>query len=297
MIYYRYGHLSFSHVGVIVMIEPMTMYDNIGQWMHYCVKVFKYFNGRVNYILPATDITFGNPHKYRKNFIFATNKIDQIEINLLDIIHYCVKINIKNEEEIKGIIVFTILHELSHCDQDINFRFTMHDAKETLKYEVANDLNSLAFLYSEMQEVDTQLGPIRLTYVERLLHDARLVKPSDTIYYRIATQADKIIRILEYLMNTPLRECVYGGQFAHLGLEYLPVNGGRQSQIFMHNSQWLPFFTSFKLLRKVMGNNDTIDVGFQEIAQSKSLFVRVTQISKERIHPLYIDKRKQKSKR
>lgn len=272
------------------MINPMSMYENVGYWMNYCCLVFQYFNGKINYVLPATDIRFTDPHRYKNNFVFGYNKLDVIYVNLLDIIHYCVKQNITNEEDIRCLIIFTILHELSHCDQDINFKAITCDKREVRRIEVSNDRNTMAYLLQNYGQISTDLGTFRLNILEKILYSTNGMKESDILYIRISYQYDKVIRVLEYLSGRPLRDLFAIGEYENCGVEYIDTRGNHISQIVMRNGQWMPFFKSFKVLRKVLVKNSMFDI-YQYFSE-KGLFIEVRQKTEEKEKPLYVKERR-----
>lgn len=274
------------------MINPMTMYENIGYWMGYCFRVFKYFNGTINYKLPANDVTFGEPHKFKDNFVFGHTKLDLVCINLLDIIHYCVKMNVTNEEDIKCLIIFTILHELSHCDQDINYRAIKYDKKEIRRMEVSNDRNTMAFLLQYYDQISSDLGSFRLNILDRILCPIGNLKEHEILYTRITHQSDKVIRVLEYLTETPLRQAFEENQYQNCGVEFIDQTNNHQNQIVMRNGLWMPFYKSFKVLRRAMVRGEVLDISIHEVASNKGLFISVNQKSNLKDKPLYLDKRR-----
>lgn len=268
------------------------MYENIGYWMSYCFHVFKYFNGTINYKLPANDVTFGEPHKFKDNFVFGHTKLDLVCINLLDIIHYCVKMNLTNEEDIRCLIIFTVIHELSHCDQDINYKAVKYDKKETRRVEVSNDRNAMAFLLQYYDQISNDLGSFRLNVLDRILCPVGNLKEHEILYTRITHQSDKVIRVLEYLTETPLRQAFKENQYQNCGVEFIDQTNNHQNQIVMRNGLWMPFYKSFKVLRRAMVRGEVLDISIHEVTSNKGLFISVNQKSNFKEKPLYLDKRR-----
>lgn len=290
MIYYKYVIVLEGETEY--MIDPMSMYENVGFWMQYCWQVFGYLNGKINYMLPASNIRFGDPHRYQNNFVFGYTKIDVIYVNLLDIIHYCVKMKITDEEDIRCLIIFTVLHELSHCDQDIDYKTIKYDRREVRRVEVSNDKNTMAYLLQYYDDIAMNLGSFRLNVLETILYRTGGMKESDLLYTRINHQCEKVIRVLEYLTDGPLKLAFEQGEFYNCGVELTDVNGNHMAQIVMRNGLWMPFYNSFKILRKVMMRNNKFEIGTQITPQNQGLFIRVEQKTQEKEKPLYIKERR-----
>ena len=172
--------------------------NNLNYWMQYCQYIFSNFNGRINTIFLAKDIVLGEQHPNYKGVILGSLIVDEVNIHLLDISKFCDKYNFNEDDKIKTILVFTILHELSHCDQDINFLKTKNNKREILKYEIENDYNTLDFMMRNRQLVSS-IGQFNIydPLLEMMRHKEPVVPFQERLMYtRIGNPYLKIISIL-----------------------------------------------------------------------------------------------------
>jgi len=79
--------------------------------IQFASDVFRYLNGKVNYIIPANQLLFSNPVMGSS---FGDATLDIVEINLHNILK---DINSIQPNRIAGLILYTITHELLHIDQ------------------------------------------------------------------------------------------------------------------------------------------------------------------------------------
>lgn len=79
--------------------------------MQFASDVFRYLNGKVNYVIPANQLLFSNPVMGSS---FGDTTSDIVEINLHNILN---DINSTHSNGIAGLILYTITHELLHIDQ------------------------------------------------------------------------------------------------------------------------------------------------------------------------------------
>ena len=87
--------------------------------MQFASDVFRYLNGKVNYIIPANRLLFSNP---TMNSSFGDATLDIVEINLHNIFN---DINSTHPNIISGLILYTITHELLHLDQHILIYYSL----------------------------------------------------------------------------------------------------------------------------------------------------------------------------
>jgi len=172
--------------------------NNLDYWMDYCKYIFSNFNGRINTIFLAKDIVLGEEHPEFKGTILGSLIVDEVNIHLLDISKFCDRNNFNDEDKIKTILLFTILHELSHCDQDIDFLKTKNNRREILKYEIENDCNTLNFIMRN-RDLVSSIGQLNIS--DKMLKFIRHKEPvvpfqERLMYTRIGNPYLKIISIL-----------------------------------------------------------------------------------------------------
>ena len=125
----------------------MTDYEKITNFIN---KVFNYYNGKINTFSKAQlFIEFVN-----KSSIAATTKIPNIiTVYPLSIIRYA-----KNEYDLYYLLLESIIHELYHIDQIIDYPRTMRDMYYMAQIECAVEEQTNIYLANHRQEIFEQFG-------------------------------------------------------------------------------------------------------------------------------------------
>ena len=90
---------------------------NYSQYANFCTEVYTVLNGRINTVIPSYELTFDvdrNVTTVGSSLMCITNIYLH---NILEIISK----NNYSQEQIRGILILAVAHELSHIDQDIDF--------------------------------------------------------------------------------------------------------------------------------------------------------------------------------
>lgn len=127
--------------------------ESFGYYSAFANNVFDKMNGEINTTISANQLVIEklNPEVMGRNIFMG------IFINLVDIYENGCKSGI-TDEEMKGIIIFTILHELSHCDQEKDPLKALFDNDYKLYIEYTNNLNVLAFLNRNIKDMFSIFG-------------------------------------------------------------------------------------------------------------------------------------------
>ena len=93
-------------------------------FVDFAVRSFNLCNGVINPTFRATNISFGprsGDTDLRKNFSMGQQIFSRVDINIYNIFLHGIKIKAASVPQIKAIILNTVIHELSHCDQYIDY--------------------------------------------------------------------------------------------------------------------------------------------------------------------------------
>ena len=134
------------------------MYDitKIGCATAYATDIFNNLNGKINYMIPANKIIFGNSSM--DDFCIGDTVLDIVEINIPHIYKLC------NEEDgfinpakVRGYILYSIVHELLHIDQD------------HLKYRDLLKQNNIYDINTEDQIIETSCHAMTFHIIKNLM--------------------------------------------------------------------------------------------------------------------------------
>lgn len=126
---------------------------NFGYYSALANNVFERMNGEINTTIQANQLVIEklNPDVLGRNIFMG------IFINLVDIYDIGCKTGM-SDEEMTGTIIYTILHELSHCDQEKDPLKALVNEDYKLYIEYTNNLNTLAFLNRNMKDMFSIFG-------------------------------------------------------------------------------------------------------------------------------------------
>lgn len=124
-VYYRYVermciyNMKKSDKEILMGLE--SMYSSFAE---FAVNTFVLCNGVINPIFRATNISFGprsGETDLRKSISMGQQIFSRIDINIYNIFLHGIRIKATLPSQIKAIILNNVIHELSHCDQYIDY--------------------------------------------------------------------------------------------------------------------------------------------------------------------------------
>ena len=177
-------------------------YNNIEEWANYTNQVFYFLNGWINPINKA-HLVFGPPvadvPDLKTRNILGQTLINEVRIDLLKIGEF-VKSTLKeytNEKIINSWILYTVLHELSHCDQDFPYGGNKYMSMRNIEY--VNDRNAYDFYKAKKQAIYQYCSPFYPEVIETIFEESIKDAPFYLSYTHIKSLNDKTMRILEFM--------------------------------------------------------------------------------------------------
>ena len=238
--------------------------DDINYWMRYCGNIFTQFNGKMNSVFMANSIVLGKPHYKFNTLILGSLIYDEVNINMIDILHFCrTHDGMQEENKIKTVLIFTVLHELSHCDQNIEFLRMKNDKRETLKYEIENDYNTLLFIEQNMEEIWEVGNCVFNKFVlEMVIHNQPIIPFTEPLMYRkISSPYEKIVQILSSFTDANIYQIIVNERIQDIRMNYVGYDRILRIIDIMKYGRWLPM------------NYNAI---LREIVRSDGVLVQVT---------------------
>ena len=120
------------------------------QIVEYSIRVFNYFNGKVNQYIPAKLNIRTN---FNKN-VLGNNMFNNVNLYLWNIINYY------NHDinEIKTNIIINIVHELCHIEQELDYIRYNIDNDYRQQKENENNFRTYKFIYKNIDQISNDLG-------------------------------------------------------------------------------------------------------------------------------------------
>ena len=249
----------------------------ISYWMNYAKYLFDTFNGRINPKFRASKIIFDRPNGIKDHLVFGQSILDEIHINIVDIFDYVNRYRITSMAKASALFVYSVLHELSHCDQD--FIFT----KDPEPQERANDNNVKNFVQINASNLEYILG--EEVYFE--LTSYLLDKGDDiNLYKPIQDPNEKVLRILEVLIdNIMIFEAVRNGHYDDVYIDYTDMYGQRQYGRIIKGGKWCSFESNCMFIKWITRNHSRLDVSVG-VNEDRLLVLNVQQVSQEPYYPI-----------
>ena len=220
------------------------MYDvtSYGGAMKLAADAFKYLNGKVNYIIPAHCLLFGNSTMTS----FGDTTLDIVEINIPCILN---DINATQPNRISGLILYTIVHELLHIDQymAIYYNITNRNLVQSEKLvelsahamtsKVLDILTESNFL-KDLDLDEVALPPCEM-FMELESYDTESLLVYENSFYRVPSPEENAFFYLERFIDIDFKDLFQQTNPLSIVLE-LRINNkqiGRDYIYYLHH--WL----------------------------------------------------------
>lgn len=231
---------------------------NYGEAMQFALEVFKFLNGKINYVTPANCLIFGNPNM---EGAYGDTILDIVEINIHNI---CSDMTINNitpyDQHIKGFIVYTIIHELLHLDQNMWLyeQLTNNDLKkadeliETSAHAMTHKLYNMIIDGQLLPELDIKdiAIPSLLTFTNIKDEDTDQKNMWINSYYRVSHPNENALYYLNYLTFVDFLYSVQKENFTNIILKIIFNDILIGSDYIYYLNNWM-YQQIFNLLRPI----------------------------------------------
>ena len=191
---------------------------NYSQYANFCTEVYTVLNGRINTVIPSYGLTFDvdrNVSTVGSSLMCITNIYLH---NILEIISK----NNYSQEQIRGILILAVAHELSHIDQDIDFSrllYSRNDYPYRVYIEASNNKRMLNYIQKNKDKLYSIFGffsvPNEIAYhdymaqVEALKSYNIIRSTDDIIYNQCKSIQDKILGMCNAIFATDIMKIYY----------------------------------------------------------------------------------------
>lgn len=231
------------------------------EMLKYTTDIFNYLNGKVNTVVLASRIEFGvttmfEVDKYSR-VLLARNKVNVIIMYLSEILFYCDEQGMHDMNKVRAMLLHTVVHELSHCDQDIDYNMLASNDKYNEDIENSNDANSLLYIADHYDELQMKFGPFNMETVH-ILKPFRNIQLDKTLYRKVIHPIVKFLRYLSYVMDDDMEMILRA--YSNAFINYTALDGGCINRQIMVDRIWLTPYENITFLQNALSNNDLLAV-------------------------------------
>lgn len=186
-----------------VKLHQMRSY---GYYHSFLKLAYNFLNGEVNTNIKAIHLVIQSLDNgvvgYSHSFI--------ISINLPMIYNNSVS-NHFSDMEVKGMIIYILIHELSHCDQNIDIMRLSRDKEYRMNIEYANNLNVLRFIQENSSVLIYTFGEFYVPeiFLTDFLNQEKYFKNRSHFNYEQAISIkNQFLMVLEGWTQLFIRKCL-----------------------------------------------------------------------------------------
>lgn len=229
------------------IIEEME--SKYSKFAEFAVKTFILCNGVINPTFRATNITFGPKDIMRTGTVLGQQVFSRIDINLFNIFTHCLRMKAIRDDQVNAVIMNTVIHELSHCDQYIDYlnpskKYMMAIENINRDWVIQFIVNNREVLKRELVEVDFDTAIKCSTPIAH--------KPDwpESVYRSVLSPGMKIEMCLNKIVNDDLsglfRSC------KNIDLEYNTSLGQRYTCPMTRNGKWQDIYLITTTLQRAV---------------------------------------------
>ena len=187
-------------------------------------NAFTILNGEVNTNILARRLALQNLDMDETEFGY--NLAFFIVLDLRKIYNYTINSDTPHDETLKGMILYVLIHELSHCDQYI---IPFFNSKEYIRnIEFTNNENCMRFIYRKEKFLKYSFGNFKIPSVIFEMHnrDKEFYKSSNSyfLYEQSKSPKDKFISLFEKLSKLNFHKYIRENKIKNVDLVFNYMN-------------------------------------------------------------------------
>lgn len=209
----------------------MSTEEKLQYWEVYCRILFEKFNGWINPIIPAVDITF-DYYLIRPNEMnLGRCVMNEINVNLVSVCDYCLHMEYFKESQVQGFLAYIVMHELSHCDQKIDYC----DNIKFILQEIANDQRVSKFAYENRDKITSLIGNLDQSFFDILIKriDGHPLVP----YIQVGSFVEKYVDFIAPFVDKDYRGFMY--TIKNIIMRFYMLNGMETDIVAKYDGEWV----------------------------------------------------------
>ena len=225
---------------------------NYYNYRHYIDNVMQALNGNINKNLKC----YEHSYVYQDDNICAKNNNGSIRFNLQYIGYRHKELDILTNF---AFLIRIVAHELSHCDQDVNYRRYQNDFAYRSWIEKSNDLNAVCYIMDNLNMVKRLIGDFN----HSIFLDSYYYAKKHGINYVSASKSKLVSNIMEdYMIDT--------SKTRYKDMDTILMNINDTRYMIKHNGEvidpnvlypainYITKFNEFRVFNSLQNNNTLI---------------------------------------
>ena len=252
-----------------------------GNAVNFLTFAYHQLNGEINPSIPAVNLALTECGDIRDSGVMGAQTMLTVEVRLKNMFDQFANTGL-TDRQFKGVLLYVLAHELSHCDQKKEPMKLLANDQEYIDYmEYTNDINTLRYLREHEKSLQSYLGPYELHPIVYNRFNKLKTKFNDKFieFPQISSIKETILDGVSFLMNEDVYNTIY------------PTVNNINLSLYVTSTPFNPFI-SFKIIREknlICGKEDIFKLS-QLIARGIFDYKRTSKINGDTCNMyLYLD--------
>ena len=184
---------------------------NYGNGVNFLTFAYHQLNGEINSSVPAVSLALTESYDISDITIMGSQTMLTIEVRLNNILTQLAPQGF-TDNQMRGILLYVLAHELSHCDQKKDPIRSLAKDQDYIDYmEYSNDINTIKYLKNNEGRLQSILGPYEMPDIVYNQFNKLKEKFNNRFVYfnQVSSIKEKVLDGISYLV----KEDVYNNKF------------------------------------------------------------------------------------
>lgn len=120
--------------------------NTYGGGVEFATAIFKFFNGKINPLFPARYMLFGPCSAANTKGDFGASYGDVIQVDMHRVLEF-ISLSGYSVESYKGLILYTVIHELLHLEQDFSVYYQLTSTEQEAEELIERSCHCMTYAY------------------------------------------------------------------------------------------------------------------------------------------------------
>lgn len=254
---------------------------NFGYLQWYATNIYNGVNGKINPLIPAMSMQFVTT-KNKNDLGQSIGNI--VLINLPNIINFCEVKNLTSLDSIKGLVMNAVIHELSHLQQDIDYkRYTNEEDYKSI-IEFSNDAYTLSYISLYYDTLASYFGSFNMDCVFELPYKNDNVDKYYKLYTPIKNKQDKILALMQSCMQDNIHDVIKYDRIKNISIHFVSKENKIKTIKVLVNNMWSNVDNNIFDLSKMIITGSSYSINVERSNNTLNLIIE--ECKKEKITPV-----------
>lgn len=263
------------------------MSSSLGYLQWYATNIYNAVNGIINPTVRSMSLEFITNENDKNNIGESIGNI--VLINLPNIINFCDNQGLRDFDSVKGLTMNSVIHELSHIQQDIDFKKYNKDDSYRAFIELTNDGNTLSFIAHNYDILYKNYGSFDMDCVDKLPYKNNMVNDFYKMYTPIQNKQTKLLSLIQSCMQDDINWVINYEKITDMNIHFIGKDNRYKKLYVMVNSMWSNIDNNIFDLSKMLRTGSIYHIN---VERGKGIFnLIIEEHKKEPIYPVSVLKR------